>query len=241
MGWPYLVCTALTLTVRRGSWVQMMGLLIGSGLLGLLAYAKYVGAQRQLPMLIEYGGQVLSPVLLVLALALGVRHRATVITAMVAFVATFAGHGLFAAGVWPTPSTFYGMTVKILGVEYDAAMAFLRIAGILDFVVCVGIFIPYARLPCALYAAAWGLLTALARPMAGMSTSLNYWGADQYVHEAVLRAPHFFIPVYLFLLLLGSRSDEDLAQSVESASDSADPEADPPEGSSIGPSNTKPA
>ena len=33
-----------------------------------------------------------------------------------------------------------------------------------------------------------------------MSLSLNYWGADQFLHEAVLRAPHFLIPLYLFLL-----------------------------------------
>ena len=42
--------------------------------------------------------------------------------------------------------------------------------------------------------------TALARPVAGMSLSLNYWGADQFLHEAVLRAPHFLIPLYLFFL-----------------------------------------
>jgi hypothetical protein len=199
IGWLYLVCTVLTVTVGKRSWIQMTALMGGSGLLVLLSYAKYIQAQRQLPMFVEHGGQMLMPVLLVMALALGVRHRVTVITAVVAFIMTFAGHGSYALGFWPTPANFYGITSVVLGVEYETAHAILRAAGILDFIVCLGIVIPYLRAPCALYAAVWGFLTAIARPVAGMSLSLNYWGGDQYIHEAVLRAPHCFIPLYLFV------------------------------------------
>ncbi|WP_417745874.1 hypothetical protein [Rosistilla oblonga] len=198
--WLYLACTLLTLTVRQKSWLQMVGLVLGSGLLVVLSYAAYVASQNQLPMFIEHGGQMLSPILLVMALALGVRHRATVITAIVAVILTFAGHGSYALGLWPTPGNFYAMTTLILGVEYPTAQTMLRIAGVLDFVVCIGICIPYLRRPAALYASIWGFLTAIARPVAGMSCGLNYWGADQYLHEAVLRAPHCLIPLYLFLL-----------------------------------------
>ncbi len=222
MAWPFLVCTILTLTVRRGSWIQMAGLVMGSGLLAVVAYAEFVEAQRQLPMLIEYGGQVLSPILLVLALALGIRHRATIITAMVAVVLIFAGHGFYALGVWPTPSTFYGMTSVILGVEHEAAKTILRVAGVLDFVVCIGILVPAARRSCALYAAVWGFLTAIARPVAGMSADLNYWGADQFLHEAVLRAPHFLIPLYLFFVWRRPAEDKPLAPAPESTSESGD-------------------
>ncbi len=199
-GWLYLVCTILTLTVSKRSWLQIVSLLGGSGLLVVLAYAKYVAAQRQLPMFVEQGGQMLMPVLLVFAIALGVRHRITMITAMIAIVMTFAGHGSYALGIWPTPGTFYGMTCLILHVEYETAHTLLRIAGVLDFVVCVGIVIPPLRRGCALYATVWGFLTAIARPVAGMSWGLYYWGGDQFLHEAVLRAPHFLIPLYLFLV-----------------------------------------
>jgi hypothetical protein len=198
--WLCAACTALTITVRKGAWLQMSALVLGSGLLAVISYAKYVSSQRQLPMLIEHGGQILAPVLLVMALALGVRHRVTIATAVIAMVMTFAGHGSYALGLWPTPPTFYAMTSVILGVDFDAAKTILRVAGVLDFVVCLGIFVPAIRRPCALYAAAWGLLTAIARPVAGMSFGLIYWGADQFVHEAVLRAPHSLIPLYLFFL-----------------------------------------
>ena len=179
-----------------------MGILaiVGSGLLTVLSYAKYVASQRQLPMLVEHGGQILMPILLVLALTFGARHRGTIITAMVAVLMTFAGHGSYALGLWPTPATFYAMISVCLHVEYETAKTILRVAGFLDFLVCVGILIPLIRRPAVLYAAIWGLLTAIARPVAGMSWGLYYWGADQFLHEAVLRAPHFLIPLYLLAL-----------------------------------------
>lgn len=198
--WLYLICMVLTVTVHRRSWFQMAGLVVGTGMLAVLSYAKYASAQRQLPMFIEHGGQMLMPLLLVMSLSLGPRHRVTVITAVIAVVMTFAGHGSYALGIWPTPSNFYAMTSVILRVDYDVATAFLRTVGILDLIVCVGIFIPWTRRACAAYAVAWGFLTAIARPVAGMSWSLYYWGADQYVHEAVLRSPHWIIPLYLFVL-----------------------------------------
>ncbi|MBR9803832.1 hypothetical protein GYB59_20030 [bacterium] len=200
IAWIYIAATVLTLTVRKGAWLQMAGLVLATGMLTILSYAKYVSAQYQLPMFVEHGGQILMPILLVLALTFGARHRATVITAIVAFIMTFAGHGSYALGLWPTPSTFYAMTSVVLGVEYEAAQMILRTAGVLDFVICVGILIPATRLASAAYAVVWGFLTAIARPVAGMSWSLYYWGADQYLHEAVLRAPHWTIPLYLFLL-----------------------------------------
>jgi hypothetical protein len=92
------------------------------------------------------------------------------------------------------------MTAVILRVDYQAAKAFLHAAGVLDFLVCIGILVPVLRRQSALYAAIWGLLTSVARPAAGMSVHLRYWGADQFLQEAVLRAPHFLVPLFLFFL-----------------------------------------
>lgn len=200
IGWLYLACTLTTLTVRNRSWIQMTVLVGGSVLLGILSYAKYVSVQRQLPMLVEHGGQILIPLLLVMAITAGARHRLTTTTAIIAFVMTFAGHGSYAMGFWPTPATFHAMISVCLSVEYETSQWILRVAGLLDFAVCIGIVLPWLRRGCAFYAVGWGFLTALARPVAGMSWSLNYWGADQFLHETVLRAPHFMIPLYLFLL-----------------------------------------
>lgn len=217
MAWPYLICSILTLTVRKKSRFQMAALIGGSALLVILSYAKYLAALRQLPMFVEHGGQILIPVVLVMALALGIRHKVTVRAAMVALIMTFIGHGFYALGYhWPTPANFYGMTTVIFHCDYEVARIFLRAVGILDLLVCIGIFIPRLRRPCALYAAVWGFLTAFARPVAGMSVSLNYWGADQYIHEVLLRAPHFMIPLYLFILWRKVQPDESIEPEIES-------------------------
>lgn len=198
--WGYLACALVALLARKERTWSLLVLLLGSCMLGILMYAKYLNSKGQLPMFVEHGGQILMPAILASALYFGYRHKITLCLALFAFVCTFAGHGCYALDIWPTPSMFYGMISVILGFGYDTAKLFLRTAGALDMLVCLGVFIPKMRFGCALYAACWGLLTALARPVAGMSFTLNYWGADQYLHEAVLRAPHFMIPLFLVLL-----------------------------------------
>ena len=210
VGWIYASFAALAISARRHSWFQMAALACGSLLLTFLAYAQYVGSQYQPPMLIEHAGQILAPILLVLALRAGVRSRATVWLAVVAIIGTFLGHGLYALSVWPTPSTFHAMTAVISGWEHETVVWFLLVAGALDLAVCVGILVPLTRRTCAAWAATWGLLTAAARPVAGMSWNLNYWAADQFLHESVLRAPHFLIPLYLFLVWQPGKNDANL-------------------------------
>jgi len=204
----FLTCAVLAFTARQQTWLQLLGLVGGSGLVVVLSYALYVSSTWQLPMFVEHGGQMLMPVLLVLALRLGAAHHLTIGTAMLALIMTFVGHGSYAMGLWPTPGNYYAMTTVVLGVEYPVAKAILRTAGALDFLVCLGVCLPITRSASALYATMWGFLTAIARPVAGMSWGLNYWGADQFLHEAVLRAPHFLIPLYLFLIWRAPRAAE---------------------------------
>lgn len=199
IGWLFFGASILSFSATRTSWIQLSFLSLSSVLMAAVAAAKYIKSEFEFPMLIEHGAQVLSPVLLVMALTLGMRHRATVNTAIIAILMTFAGHGLYAAGVWPTPPTFIGMTRSIFGWDYNTTKIFLRVAGFFDFVVCCGMFIPTLRRSCALYAFFWGLMTAAARPIAGMSWDLNYWGADQFMPGLVYRSPHWFIPLFLFL------------------------------------------
>ena len=103
------------------------------------------------------------------------------------------------------------MTMVILGSDYDVTTTLLRVVGVLDIAVCVGVLIPRARRVSVVYAAGWGLATAVARPVAGMSTTLNYYGTDHYLHEAVLRTPHFLIPMFLFFLWQQPNEHESLA------------------------------
>jgi Na+-translocating ferredoxin:NAD+ oxidoreductase RnfE subunit len=198
--WAYLVCALVSWSVKKNKPLSATILVLGSFMLTILMFAKYLNSKGQLPMFIEHGGQMLMPVILVSAFTYGCRHKLTLFLACIAFLCTFTGHGCYALGLWPTPSIFYGMTTIILGLDFEMTRSFLFVVGALDFIVCIGIFFAPTRVYCTLYAAGWGLITALARPVAGMSLELNFWGADQFIHETVLRAPHFMIPLYLFFL-----------------------------------------
>ena len=223
-GWLLVSSVVATLFLRPKSVFSSAILLLGTLLLGLVFYAKYLNSQEQLPMLIEHGGQLLAPVCLWLAINLGGRHIITISTVVAAVILTFAGHGCYAIGAWPTPSTFFAMTTVVLGTGFETTQRLLYIAGVLDFVVCVGLLIPYLRVPLAVYACVWGLLTAIARPVAGMSVELNYWGADQFLHEAIIRAPHSILPMYLVWAWVSSpgKNKQEIFEDTQSENDPHD-------------------
>jgi len=201
IGLVYLALALMAVTAKRSSLIQLTCLAVGSVLLAAGALSQYVEAGHAKASLVEQGGQVLAPVVLVLALQRGVRDRMTIVLALVAFWTTFAGHGVYAMGLAPTPGHFYGLVNAILGSEEETTDVLLKTAGILDFIVCLGVLVPVFRSGCLAYAAFWGLVTALARPVAGMSTLAAWWGADQFLHEALLRAPHACMPLFLWLVL----------------------------------------
>ena len=105
---------------------------------------------------------------------------------------------IYALGVATTPGQFYGLVHAVLELNADSTELFLRVAGALDVVACVGLLIPITRQTCLVWATAWGITTAVARPVAGMSVAAAWYGADQFLHEAVLRAPHAALPLFLF-------------------------------------------
>jgi len=124
---------------------------------------------------------------------------------------TFFCHGLFAFGVsfpavpllhHPTPLAFIEMTQACLGIETtEAAAAFLRVAGIIDFVVAIAVFLPKGRaLPLA-YMALWGFLTALARPWAHVDLSHPVETLVRWFPEFLYRTPHWALPLLMLLTL----------------------------------------
>jgi len=200
VGVIYLALAILALTATRDSLLQLACLCFGSLALAAVALSKFVDASHAMATLVEHGGQVLTPTVLVLALRRGVADRWTIAVALVAFWTTFAGHGVYALGLAPTPGRFYGLVHAILGAGPELCETLLRTAGILDFLVCLGVLVPVLRAGCLAYATLWGLLTALARPVAGMSVQSAWFGADQFLHEAILRAPHACVPLFLLLV-----------------------------------------
>jgi hypothetical protein len=151
--------------------------------------------------LIEYSAQVLSPLCLFLYCRGSLKEHG-LLRALKAMVAlTFLGHGLYAFGYYPVPGHFVDMVISILGVTDTQALALLKLAGILDFVVCLAIFLPRAAIPALAYAAFWGLATALARPLSAFSDGSEAEGLIYGLAEALCRLPHALVPIAALLLV----------------------------------------
>lgn len=76
---------------------------------------------------------------------------------------TFLGHGIFALQLKPR---FLEMLTAFIGVTGSAATTLMYTIGVIDIVVAILALIYPFRLML-MYAAVWGFLTALARPIAG--------------------------------------------------------------------------
>jgi hypothetical protein len=121
----------------------------------------------------------------------------------VAIALTFTCHGLYAVGYYPRPGKFIQMTMTILGTNKEASVIFLNIAGILDFVLSVLIFLPRRFALIGLgYAAFWGLATTAARVWANYIPEFWQDSLLTWTHESIMRMPHFMVPLAVMLWML---------------------------------------
>lgn len=119
----------------------------------------------------------------------------------VAIALTFVSHGLFAVGFYPRPGYFVEMVMKILRLDQDSAVAFLNIAGLLDFITALALFLPRRVAQWALtYMVFWGFATTMARIAAHFYPELWTYTLSRWVHESLFRCPHFLIPGLVWLL-----------------------------------------
>ncbi len=112
---------------------------------------------------------------------------------------TFFSHGLYAFGAYPVPGKFVDMVINILGCSESIAITLLYIAGILDFILAVLIFIPKVAKYALIYAVIWGLLTALARIVANFYLDFPLQSLHQNLYEVIYRLPHGLAPLIVLL------------------------------------------
>ena len=196
MAWVWLLTGLLIFGYRRVPvrWLWISAILSSLGLL-FYAASDYLDKGYQLAQWIEYAAQIAMPVLMVFLLHKGVNRR-WLFVAKVAIALTFIGHGLYALGYFPVPGHFVYMTTAILGVSDSGARDLLFVAGVLDLVAVVFLFVPKIDKYALMYCILWGFLTALARPVAYIQPGPVFWiGLHQSVYEFFVRLPHFMLPL----------------------------------------------
>jgi hypothetical protein len=199
----YVLCgiAALVCTPKR-LWTHLT-LILGTVSLVFLAYLSYRNRLYKLGEFGEYTTQFTLPLLLVWWICGTLSRPALLNFFRIGVALTFACHGLYAVGFYPTPGEWVTMTVTLTGLDDSAALLLLHFAGFMDFAVALLILVPLRdlALPALTYAGAWGLATALAR-----SASFVRWenfsdSSAQWLHESIMRLPHATVPLVLFLAL----------------------------------------
>jgi hypothetical protein len=151
--------------------------------------------------LIEYSLQWSTPLFLLYWIIKGETASRMFFWLKLAIALTFVGHGFYALGWHPRPAHFLTMMMWLPGVTEARAADLLWIAGVLDLVVAVLIFLPRVRLPALAYAAAWGLITALARVLTHLTPAEDAYGLIPWAFETLVRLPHGLLPLLLLALL----------------------------------------
>lgn len=173
-------------------WVAWAGLL-------LLAISIFKSKNYLFLEFLELSLQLATPALLILYVTQKINYQKLILGLKIAVAATFLPHGLFAMGVPFIPGHFIDMTISILGCTQSQAELFLLIAGILDAVVAIGIFIPKIERYCLLYAVFWGLTTAFARIWAGFNVDFIALSLHLNLNQTVYRLVHGIVPLIIYL------------------------------------------
>ena len=207
----YGLCALAAIFVQRLGRFGRVLLWLGSANLVLLA-ALYCKEQFFFAgQFFEYALQFSAPAFLaLLSRSDGLEPRPHLVLGMkLAIALTFSCHGLYALGFYPLPGSFMEMTINTLPVGESGARRFLAVAGTLDILLSILIFMPgrVGRLALA-YAVLWGLATTMARFLAYFHWPYADSWLLTWLHELILRLPHFLIPLALLVrggLLRGSR------------------------------------
>jgi len=126
------------------------------------------------------------------------QHFKLILKILIAIV--FISHGLYAIGYYPVPGKFVDMLICILEISEQSAKSLLRIAGVLDFLVAILIFIPKTSQLALWYAFIWGSLTAFARIFSKFEMQFPLQTLHQELFETTYRLAHGLVPLMALLL-----------------------------------------
>ncbi len=198
----YAVMAVLTLWVRGRVLARLSWLYILSSIsLVFLAFLYSKEKFHHVGQFFEYSIQFLLPLFFLYALTGRIQLHRLLLYMKIAVALTFTAHGLYAIGFYPQPGVFTDLFISTLGISETAANQMLIVAGVLDFIIAVGLFIPRLAKYAALYAVFWGGLTALARTWGNFYLDFPLESLHQNLHETLYRMPHMLVPLAVFFIL----------------------------------------
>lgn len=198
----YLVCALVAAFIGYlPKWVAKL-MWFGSFSLLILAFLYCKERFFSIGQFFEYSLQFVSPLLLYFWVYPKWSDKTFRMVMKIAIACTFICHGLYAINYYPRPGSFVDMVINTLGVSETNAHLFLFMAGLMDFVVGVIIFLPREISRIALgYIVLWGIATTFARFTAYVEWDYLQESLQIWTWQVLIRIPHFLIPIALYYFL----------------------------------------
>jgi hypothetical protein len=203
VGVVLLYCAFVSLKISRLSKSHAKFLYIGSFVMLVVAFLHFKESGFKVGMFIEFAAQIMIPVILFLYAYIKPPRLPEIM--LISIALTFIGHALFAVGYYPVPGAFIDMVIGVLGTTETQAKILLLVAGGLDILLSIAIFIGPLQKYALLYAVFWGVMTTSARPLSHLEVS----GVNETVYwlaQALYRVPHAALPLAAYLLIRKSQT-----------------------------------
>lgn len=200
IGLVFLVAAVSSLFAKKEhKWLSKLPIL---GFVFMLPYLwlHYFGHTNNLALVFEFSAQLSIPFLLHYSLNRGI-NKQLIFSMKLVIALTFVAHGIYAVGIAPVPQKFIAMVIKTIEMSNASAKEVLFIAGILDFAVAIGLFIPRLLRLSLAYMLIWGFLTAFARIHSNFYEYDAWRSIHQWTWQFLIRTPHYSIPLVLLLSL----------------------------------------
>ena len=198
LGTLFLIAALSTIFISSKAHYLKWPIYLGTLGLGVICFADFYAKNFYVGQLLEHAAQLTIPVFLISVTNKWNSQRLHLFM-KIALAITFIAHGFFAIGYYPQPGYFIDMMIKGLGVQEQIARNSLIFFGLLDFIFALAIFLPKVAKPALIYGIIWGFITALARISTNFSFDFISNSLSQYVHEFLIRTPHFILPLIILL------------------------------------------
>lgn len=203
VGFFYFFCGIASVFITRKNY-DVLKYIIGTGA-GSLIFLAVLQAKSNFyhfAMFFEHAIQFGSPIALLACFKLKERQFTWILFLKLIIALTFMCHGLYAVGrPYPVPGNFVTMVINILTITEGQAMSFLLIAGCLDFLAAILIFLPKTSNIALVYAVLWGFFTAFARIISGLTYEFSAIIFHQYLFTTIYRLPHGLIPLLTYYII----------------------------------------
>ena len=181
---------------------------LATGLMFVIILLRFAEKFFYIGMLIEHAIQIFTPLVFYFVLRGVIKPKTFILFTKTIIALTFVGHALFAVGFHPVPGNFIDMIISILGVEERIAVELLLVAGSIDIVASILLFVKDTERYALFFMIFWGMATALARVVANFNVDLALASGLQWIPETITRFPHALIPLGLYLYLYGRSKQE---------------------------------